>query len=328
VITTVATAQDDVCADILPRAAHEIGLTQDSSDVLDNVFTKYCEENGNTKSSSFNGGVSIPSLPISLTGGSSDKSTQIHNFCSNYSHMYHAQGSHFTYQDTVVTKALDAVVDCYRIQKTSAQVSHKFLTKDTLVISFIPGNQPLTISGISHPSTVTCIGRGIGGPKEFTVSTMYKINHGSYSVTCTRTPKTEQGTTFYDEAGLGVSTGAGPYNIFWPKETNLPLTQATQIQATIDDLKHQLLAAQGELARFHKAMTIGEDGSVSFSSQISAPNDSRGDCSDVTLTPTQRGGPDMNWCPAGTFLIGVDVDDTGGPPQSSPLPARARCCHI
>ena len=77
--TNVHADPTDVCRAMVEGAAHNVGVTMSSSDVLDAVYSNYCEADGSTKDSGFNVGLSaiVEDIPVSLTGGAHDTQTQI-----------------------------------------------------------------------------------------------------------------------------------------------------------------------------------------------------------------------------------------------------------
>jgi hypothetical protein len=101
-----------------------------------------------------------------------------------------------------------------------------------------------------------------------------------------------------------------------------------ELLRTVGRLRESLTSAQNEVANLKKGLTVDANGNVTIANQFSAPNNKSESCVDVGLSPAQRSGTDPNFCPDGLFLAGIDMDDIGGvPTQSSPLPARARCCR-
>jgi hypothetical protein len=162
------------------------------------------------------------------------------------------------------------------------------------------------VHGIDAPSSVTCEGSHLGHAGE---SITYKTgvgqtisaNSGATSITCSRTPSGNvSGTKFYEATPVNVDTSAGPLNIYWPQDSALPLTLASQINAQLQQLQSAVA---------FNALPIG------------------------TILPwyQRNGTPPAGWvkcdgsdtahCPnlAGMFLRGsspADVGSTGGSPRA------------
>jgi hypothetical protein len=290
-------AQNDaVCMAIVQDGAHNIGITESSSSYLNSVFSHYCESDGTVNVSSFSGGVSIPSLPVSLTLGASSSSDQIKNFCKTYSSSTQASSSSFDYYSNVVEKALQSAVQCEQIAKTGNTISHHFQTPDTLAINItIGGGNNLAIHGLSQSPNVRCTGTDTRHHiLTFVQDTSLDLtaNLGTYIITCTRTPHTDNGRSIYSEAAINLSTSTSAYNIYWPQNTVLPLSDADQIQAVLKDL----------------------DSRVSQTTQISSASAAKLNTLQtnynmpVNGTPAHNRGANTASCPPGQYVSGIVIN--------------------
>jgi hypothetical protein len=242
-----------VCLAMVTDAAHNVGVQTSSSSFLNTIYSDYCEQDGSTKTSSFNAGLSavVEDIPISLTGGSNDASTAMKNFCSHYQSTYQANSAAFDSTSIVVEKALESANQCLEIAtRTQNTIAYKMITPQMLSVNFgIPSGQTLNIRGISHESSVACVGSKVDGSGVITYSTgsgqSVTAAAGTYSVSCTRQPFANQsGTALYNATGLIVDTNLGGLDIFWPQETILPITTASQLQGLITGLNTQVQQLQ------------------------------------------------------------------------------------
>lgn len=157
-------AQDPsaVCLAMVTGATHDVGIQSSSSSFLNTIYSNYCQQDGTTKSSPFNAGISavIYDVPVNLTGGSSDASTRITNFCKNYQSTFASNSASFDTQSIVVQKALESANQCLEIAtRTQNTITYSILTPQMLAIKFgIPAGQTLDIHGISHDGSVSCEG--------------------------------------------------------------------------------------------------------------------------------------------------------------------------
>ena len=192
-----------VCLAIVTSATHDVGIQSNSSSFLNTVYSNYCQQDGTTKASSFNAGLSavVNAIPFSFTGGSADTSTQITNFCKNYQSTYAANSASFDAQSIVVQKALESANQCLEIAtRTQNTISYSILTPQMLAIKFgIPTGQTLDIHGISHDDAVSCEGSKAEGTGtvDFSTGTGQSITakQGTYNVSCTRKAFATQGGT-------------------------------------------------------------------------------------------------------------------------------------
>jgi hypothetical protein len=237
-------------------AARNYGLQTSSTSYLSVLHDNYCNQDGSTKQSGWQLGMSaiVSDIPVSLTLGANDNETKISNFCKNYQSTTEQNSSTFAAQSIVVAKALESANECMKIAtQTQSTIAYTILTPEMLAIKFgIPSGQTMDIRGITHDSTVSCVGSKIGGAGTVTYNTgagqRVDASAGTYSVSCSRkAAATQNGNSFYNAAALVVDTNTGGVDIYWPQDTVLPLTTASQIQGTIAGLNTQLQKLQSSV---------------------------------------------------------------------------------
>jgi hypothetical protein len=302
----------DVCLAMVTDAAHSISLRTDESAYYVSLFKNYCNADGSTNDSSINGSASavIKAVPISITGGSANSHQQWEQFCKTEKSVAAGSSESFDYQSLVVAEALASANQCLKILSDHAYtLTYKVMTADTMFVNFgIPSGQTIAIHGVGTDSSVSCTGTDFtkGGSFAYKEGMGQTIDasKGGTAIKCVRTPfATIAGSPHYKEAAVEVDTNVGQLNIFWPKESVLPLTDASKIQ--------QQIAALQSAVNFN-ALPIG------------------------TILPwyQKNGNPPAGWvkcdgtdtahCPnlAGQFLRGsapADVGSTGGS-ATTPVP--------
>lgn len=239
----------DVCRAMVTDAAHSISLSTTSSAYYVSIFKNYCNADGSANQSAIaaTGSAIIDAIPITLKGSANDASSQWHQFCSTEQSVAAGSLDTYDYQSLVVSQALTSANECLKILSDHAYLlTYKVMTADTMVVNLgIPSGQAIVIHGVKADTNVTCTGSDLthGGTFAYKEGVGQTINAsaGSTSITCVRQPFTNVGSTpFYKEAAVEVDTNVGQMNIFWPKETVLPLTTASQIQQEIAALQSSL----------------------------------------------------------------------------------------
>lgn len=249
--STASWADDptQVCLSMVQDASRDVGVTTNSSAFLDTVFDNYCNTNGTTKDSGFHIGLSaiIQSIPIGLTGGSTDTTTQVSNFCRNYQSTRSANASSSSYQSKVVQSALQSANQCLEIAtKTQATATYRVMTPSMLAINIsVPAGQTINVRGLNHDTNVSCVGSSVkrGGIVRYSagVGQVLDANVGTYSITCRRQPtSTQNGTAFYDASALVLDTNAAPLNIYWPKDSLFPPNTASEIEGDVSKVSLQV----------------------------------------------------------------------------------------
>jgi hypothetical protein len=247
VLPVNANAQVDpaaICGSIISDAAHNINISLNSNQFLDNVFDKYCSASGTVSASAQNAGLSavIYSVPVGLTLGSSDSQTATSNFCRNYASTRASSSQTTNVESTVVNKALDTFVQCEQIARTGASIDHKILSRDEANVYLVAAaGDKLMIQGVSTSGPVSCTGNtGKDQVTTFTQKTTYEFE-GNFLLSCARHGHSgPSNITVFDEATVTVSTKTAPYAFYWPASKELAQDDAAEIKRAIDDIQKNL----------------------------------------------------------------------------------------
>lgn len=291
----------DVCRAMVTDAAHSVSIDTTSNSYYVSLYKNFCSSDGSTNDSAISatGAAIINSIPISLKGSDTNEHTQWSHFCSTEQSLAAGSSSTYDYQSLVVSQALASANECLRILSDHAYLlTYKVMTPDTLAINFgIPSGQSIVIHGVKADANVTCTGSDLtkAGSFEYKegVGQTISASQGSSGITCVRKAFSTVGSTnFYREAAIKVDTNVGQMNIYWPQETVLPLTDASQIQ-------HQIAALQSAVN--FNALPIGTI--LPWYQKNSTPPAGWAKCD----------GSDTAHCPnlAGIFLRGSAPSDVG-----------------
>jgi hypothetical protein len=295
----------EVCLAMVSEAAHNVNLNTSSSQYLYTIFDAYCKSDGSTKQSSFNASLSavVNQLPASLTLGTSDTATAFANFCRNYASAAAGSSSSYSMQSNVVQRALDSANQCMAIAGKGSVITYKVMDPKTLNISFnIGSGNQLNVRGLSHDTTVTCLGSKVEGSGVFSYSAgvgqSLSAALGSHGIRCTRdAAQSVGGKVEYAQTSMQLDTNAGEFDIYWPQDTVLPMTDADQIQAKLKSLEQELATV--------KSIATGAQGKIATAiSNYTA-----------TTTGTLAEGPGAGnqqpttsvACPQGQYLAGLDL---------------------
>jgi hypothetical protein len=309
-------AQDPtaVCLAIVTDATRDVGIQSGSSSFLNTMYSNFCQQDGTVQSSSFNVGLLavIYSIPVGLTGGGANASTRITNFCKNYQSIYASNSQSFDVETIIVQKALDSANQCLEIAtKSQNTISYSVLTPQMLSIKFgIPTGQTLDIHGVSHDGSVRCEGRKITGVGTIDFSTgsgqTVTSATGTYNISCTRRPFASQGgTSVYNATGLTVSTNMGSMDIYWPQDSVLPLTTASQIEGTISGLNTKIqelrLTVQRGLTQLSNNIDVSSGKLEDINQELNKIQkiDPKGIFRDPVYEPTQGGNNTVVDCHGG-----------------------------
>lgn len=265
IFTSQAYAQSDpaeICRGILSDAGRNISVSQESDAVLGTVFDKYCNQSGTIKNSSLDIAASavIEEVPASFTLGSTDKQTAFNNFCRNYAQIATSNRQKYSYQSTVVSKALDTLDQCVRIARTGNFLTHKLLNDEAADISLVAqAGGKITLQGLYVTGDVKCQTKLANTEKAVILSPDSSPEFaGNLVISCRRTgvaaitspnpaqpatasPGLPVGSTLYNEATVTLGTvNVGSYSFLWPRSVRLPENEASQINADLVALKIQI----------------------------------------------------------------------------------------
>jgi hypothetical protein len=321
-----------ICSGILDAAARNISVSTESSDVLSTLYDQFCDQSGNSKTSSSNAGLEavVKAIPARLTLSSSDSSVAMKNFCGNYNSTYRSTSKRGTYQSTVVEKALDTLNDCVRIARSGNYIHHRILNDEAIDIYMQSAvGSKLTIQGVATSANMHCSANtGQGAAKTFDQATQYTFS-GYLTLNCARDKVQSHGTnhstpadsppreTNFAEGTVSVSTTSGPYAVFVPQSARLAQQEAEQIQKALSDLKETLTATNNNvtqldnLKRMHlECKTVSNTGQ---SAQCPQGYSVTGCAAGKNYASTDLG---VNRAPNGCFTHLGDTDWTS-----------ARCCR-
>ena len=283
------------CDTIITKGLREYDISSESSSYLNNVFSQYCHESGEARSSSSNVGLEaiVKAIPIKFSLGSTSSQTAMQNFCKTYRGSTEAQQSRDTYRETIATKSLDSYVDCVQLSQLGFYVTHDVITAEKAQVMFRAGvGKPIEINGIDTSSNVACVGSVNGKEQRYTVATKVKSDN-TISVFCTRSSRKGAGdVTVFDEGSVAVDITGHKYNFFLPKAEIIPENVASRVQASLVELRGAL---EG-----HEQMNAAVRQQV-------------GTLLAKAVGPTSDGGTASNavWagsaasCPNGQYLVGV-----------------------
>jgi len=240
--TSVANAQGSFsCDTLITKGLREYNISSESTTYLNSVFSEYCYESGQSKSSSSNVGLEavVKAIPLSFTAGTSDSSQAMTNFCKNFRESSDYKKNVDTYKETIVSKAYDTYAQCVQLTSLGYFVTHDLITPEKAQIVLRAGvDKPIEIEGIDVSSNIECKGPGADGNAiTYTVSTHSKSNI-SIGVFCTRRPRSGPGgVTVFDEGSVAIAIPGYKYNFYWPKSELLPEDLASQVQSSIAQLR-------------------------------------------------------------------------------------------
>lgn len=261
VTATTAGAQTstlDVCYSMAQNALHNITVSQTNDAAIAALYSNYCYADGSTNTGSMNasGNAVVNGLPIGAAFAKQDANTRFTQFCKEYQSYSAVSNNQYNYSNLVLAKGLDSVNDCIKAAGSNYTLSYKILTPSSLVVDFtIPGGGTLTINGVTPDKGVTCTGHKYSAPgggiityDQGTVQTI-GAGAGTGELSCSRAVSyTNNGTDYYSEKSVLVSTNVGNLDIFWPQDAVFPITTASTIQTNINALQGQIKSLQDAVA--------------------------------------------------------------------------------
>lgn len=251
-----------ICGGILANASHNVNLSESSMDYLNTIFDNYCDQSGTTKSSGSDVGLSavISSIPIGFSLGSSDARTSMKNFCRNYASTANSRSRTYSYQSSVVDKALTTVSDCMKFALTGNYIQHRILNDEAanIILTAASGSE-VKIDGLKTSGPVSCSGFEKSGKViKFNQSTEYQFS-GNYVITCARQPNRNPGDSpngeTFEEATVTVSTPLGSYAFLWPRSVRLGNNDARSIQQALSDVQQSIIDENKTIADLNTSMS-------------------------------------------------------------------------
>lgn len=282
------------CDTIITKGLREYDISSQSFSYLNAVYSQYCHASGQKKESSSGFGLEsvAKALPVKLTGGASDASAAVSNFCKTYQGTTAAVGESATYQEKIVGRAYDSYVQCAQLAALGYHVAHDLITIEKAQVLLRAGvGKPIELNGVDTSANVKCEGAVDGKPVRYVVGTNAKSNV-AIGMFCTREARVgSDGTKVFDEGSVAIDITGYKYNFYWPKSEILPEDVASTVQVSIGQLRTQLSNLVSGLATKWGAT---RDGNVT---------NNRG-----------SGGPFESTCPAGHYAVGMKAfGNTAGP---------------
>ncbi|MGO4717125.1 hypothetical protein [Bradyrhizobium sp. 2TAF24] len=248
-VTTCASAQSpDACDAILLQASRNTQANSESYEYLNAVFDQTCNAAGQTKSGGFSAGLDavVKAIPIKFTLGASDASTATSNFCRNYRDTRYGSQVINNFRQTVVEKSLDTYVQCKAISLLGISLSHTIVNVGQLSVLGRAGiDRPIEMRGLRSSDNVSCetmVKQDDGGATAVSLSTSSVVaSRDSLTIFCKRTPtQGTNGEKVYEEAAISIGVAGAKYDIFWPREEQLPENTASKIATSIQSIQNRI----------------------------------------------------------------------------------------
>lgn len=237
---SAAFAQNLQCGDIA-KTLKEYSISTSSSEYLNSVFDQYCEQNGESKSSSVGVGLEavIKAIPVKFTGSYDSSSQGMKNFCKTYASSSSLQQRQFTYNEKITDKALDTLTKCFQLQSQGVTITHSIVNKEKTEF-YLKAEvfKPLTFQGVNTSATVSCTGIVNGKASLLNEKTNFSVTK-SQSFVCTRSPSVVPGasTKVYEESAIIVLTDLGNYPVLLPRDERLSESMASDLDKELGKLK-------------------------------------------------------------------------------------------
>lgn len=239
----------DVCVRVVDRAVRNINISNSSSAVLNSTFDRFCSSNGSVKDTggTLEIGFPVGDIPVSLTGGFTDKKKAAESFCRNYSTTSAARSDTKTYNETIVARAYDTLDECIANLNKGVSITHAFITNEHLQItgSASTGVQ-VEFRGVTTSNDVKCKGRLNGQLIDWQPNTLVKSSD-TIAVDCFREPTiTTGGEKQFGESSISVAAATGNYTIFWPRDARISENLASRIETSLASLNARLAQTNAE----------------------------------------------------------------------------------
>ncbi|MFB0713684.1 hypothetical protein ACEU59_21360 [Buttiauxella noackiae] len=228
----------------LASTLKEYNISNQSSAFLNSAYDQYCDQSGNTKSTSAGIGLDmvIKAIPIKFTGNYSSSAEAFKNFCRNYSSVATASERKFSYEEKIATKSLETIEACQRIAALGATVTHEIPNMRAVTFFLQNGNATkLEVRGVfpTPNDGVVCEGQIDGQLKTFSKETFAKVE-STQGISCERVSKSSpSGVGVFEEQVITLATNLGNYSVFLPQDEKLPLEMAQNISSRIDKLENE-----------------------------------------------------------------------------------------
>lgn len=252
------------CSIVYENAVRNQALTEYNYAELNEIFDAYCSSFASNNQSSSNIGIEVvvKSIPIGLTGSTSDAEKKMSNFCSQYSGVRTTDLSARSASSIVVSEALANFNRCIEIESQFGVAITHASTEAGVILQFDirDNNTIFELQGVVAPDTLACSVSAVpyGSPEplgQVGPSTQATFR-SDFSMICEREPASDvNGSIYYPPASVAVGTNLLPYVVNLTADTVYSAELASEAQQRIDNLLAQLELAREENAAQNNLLT-------------------------------------------------------------------------
>ena len=257
-----------ICKDVYQDATRNITKSVEVSEVVHDLYSRYCRADGSTKGNAVDFGLAYEALDVNFSFSSSENKHS--EFCSTEYENFKDYVRIDRYDNHVVVAALSSFNDCISSAKQGMAISHTDYGNGTVVIhgrSFDPNFKP-TIDNIVADESFTCTSVDFNSRGKKRVVRGDKVlepNGHSWNISCTREPELDGTNVIYPRTSIGVATSAGTYVATLIESTRLGfrdakalISETDRLAAELDQTKAALNEAQAKAdAEEARANSIG-----------------------------------------------------------------------
>lgn len=294
-VSTVNSYADDSsnsCNALLENGIQNTQISALEYDYLATVSDEYCHTSYSSLSASKNASFAavVKTIPINLSGSSSDTSTKHANFCRDFKSLTASRSTTFLRTTSIFQGSLDAWNRCQQLETKSLFIQPSFPT-DKVSVGFSMATRSSAqykFTGVdTHNMNCTIGGRAVRAAENMTLGSTATV------MQCTRQSNPmklhNQDVEFFPAANVNLKTGEG----------NTLVEFAEMIKFAGKDrfaqIDTELAATKRTLSNLMQSLATVE----------------RSDRDTVVQTPSNVPGGWTSWasCPAGTFVSAVSVFD-------------------
>src|ERR1022692_2111487 len=154
-------AEIQICAAPLNQNLQQHNIRSNSRAYLDTVFDRYCENSGEVRSSGTSIGISIPDIPVSLTGSAEDSAQKTRSFCKTYRSTRTEHSDERDESFTTARSAFKSFDDCIHLLGNSITIVPTIRSREAVDFYIAGGRRKsVQLAGITYPhKTITCTGQ-------------------------------------------------------------------------------------------------------------------------------------------------------------------------
>lgn len=236
----IAEAQtgQQVCESVYKNSTRNITKSAELIEAKHDLFSRHCQADGSTKSSTLDFNVAYKALDLGL--GHSSDSDKHSKFCKENSEVYRMYVRNEQYDNRVTVAALQSFNDCMEIASLGMSISHTMFGNESVVFAgnFHKDDFEPTIESIIGDDTVTCssVSFSADGLREtIDGSRLIETRGENWRIQCDREPEKDGETLVYTSTVVGISTSSGDYSVTLPASTRLGFRDAERLYAMKDD---------------------------------------------------------------------------------------------